>query len=313
MANGKVKEALDAILECFESGRIPEAVAYSVFPVPDLPSSKWSFLNRINIFIAGTADARGFRQWKEVGRHVKKGSKAIYILVPRIIKRENLNEKGEKEEGVTLAGFMARPVFRMEDTEGEPLDYQQIQLPPLPLIEKAKKWGICVKAIPGDHRYYGYFCQSKQEIGLATKEESVFFHELAHASHQRLAVEFEKLPSWEKEVVAELSAAALCRIVGKSTEHLGNSYRYIRHYAAEAKSSPVSACLQVLSQVEEVLNLILADAKLPLDEVLDLLPATEIACLNQAAPGGARDQWQRSRCPHDHLHGIPSMILVRQS
>ena len=37
---GKIKEALKAILNCFESGDIPEAIVYSMFPVPDLPSSK---------------------------------------------------------------------------------------------------------------------------------------------------------------------------------------------------------------------------------------------------------------------------------
>jgi hypothetical protein len=38
------------------------------------------------IFLSGTQDARGFRQWKQVGRYVRKGGKAIYILVPRITK-----------------------------------------------------------------------------------------------------------------------------------------------------------------------------------------------------------------------------------
>jgi len=260
MANG-VKEALEAILRCFESGRIPEAVAYSLFPVPNLPSSKWSFLNRINIYLSGTMDARGFRQWKEAGRHVKKGAKAIYILVPRIITRDVLNEKGEKMEENALSGFMARPVFRMEDTKGKSLDYQQIELPPLPLIEKANEWGISVKAIPGNYQLYGYFSQSGQEIGLATKEEAVFFHELAHAAHQKIRADFQKAPSWEKEVVAELSAAALCRIVGKTSKHLGNSYQYINHFAAKAGLSPVKASLEVLNEVKEVLDLILEKGK----------------------------------------------------
>ncbi len=29
-----------------------------------------------------TEDARGFRQWEKVGRRVKKGAKAFYILAP---------------------------------------------------------------------------------------------------------------------------------------------------------------------------------------------------------------------------------------
>jgi hypothetical protein len=33
----KVKETLDKILARFESGQIPEAVAYSMFPIPEIP------------------------------------------------------------------------------------------------------------------------------------------------------------------------------------------------------------------------------------------------------------------------------------
>jgi len=40
--NNKVKQVLNVILDKFKSGDIPEAVAYSVFPIPDIPSSKWS-------------------------------------------------------------------------------------------------------------------------------------------------------------------------------------------------------------------------------------------------------------------------------
>ena len=47
---------------------------------------------------------------------------------------------------------------------------------------------------------------------MATEEESIFFHELAHAAHSRLEKEFSNIESWKKEVVAELSAAVLCRL-----------------------------------------------------------------------------------------------------
>jgi len=217
----KIKEVLKSILACFESGDIPQVIAYSVFPIPNIPSSRWSLLNRTLMYISGTMDARGFRQWKEVNRYLKKGSQALYILVPRMVMREN--EEGEEEE--VLAGFMARPVFRVEDTEGELLDYQQIKLPELPLIDKANEWGIVVKAIPGNYRYYGYFSQERKEIGLASREESVFFHELAHAAHQRVPTDFKNTRYWKKEIVAELTTAVLCKVVGKTSRYLGNNYQ----------------------------------------------------------------------------------------
>jgi hypothetical protein len=251
-----VKQVLRTILGCFESGDVPRAIAYSIFPIPDLPSSKWSLMNRMFMFLSGTADARGYGQWKKVDRYVKRGAKAIYILVPRIVKRKIEGCENEQEEQV-IAGFMARPVFRVEDTEGEPLDYQHIGLPELPLIDKAKEWGVSVKAIPGNYHYFGYFSQKTMEIALATKEETVFFHELAHAAHQLAIKDFRETECWKKEIVAELAAAVLCKMVGKTSKYLGNSYTYIKRYAEKESLSPVRACLRVIGDVEKVLDLIL--------------------------------------------------------
>jgi len=149
------------------------------------------------------------------------------------------------------------PVFRVEDTEGEALDYEKIELPRLPLEEVARSWGLEVKAIPGNGEYYGYYNATRKVIGLATEDESVFFHELSHAAHDRLHT---NLPGGQdpwQEIVAELSAQALCLIVGKTSRHLGSAYRYIGKYAQELNVSPELACVKVLGEVEAVLDLIL--------------------------------------------------------
>ncbi|MBW1800236.1 MAG: hypothetical protein JRJ85_05845 [Deltaproteobacteria bacterium] len=116
-----------------------------------------------------------------------------------------------------------------------------------------------MKAIPGNYRCYGYFSPDRQEIGLATEEETVFFHEMAHAAHERPVGDFKKVLVWKKEIVAELVAAALCRMVGKTSKYLGNNHQYIRHYAEKEGLSPLKACLRGISDVEKVLNLILGD------------------------------------------------------
>jgi antirestriction protein ArdC len=254
MMNEKVKRAMETIVQRFKEGDIPEAIAFSVFPIPNIPASRWSLLNRTLMFFAGTNDARGFRQWQGIGRHVKKGSKAFTILAPRLMKKDT---EDQEEAKTILVGFLAVPVFRIEDTEGEPLDYQKIELPELPLMEVAKEWGISVKAIPGSYRYFGYFSQDRREIALATEEESVFFHELAHAAHQRILGELKKGQDWKQEIVAELAAATLCKMVGKTSKHLGNSYQYIERYAKGANLTPWQGCLKVMSDTEKVLNLIM--------------------------------------------------------
>jgi hypothetical protein len=177
-------------------------------------------------------------------------------------------------------------LWRTACFQGETLDYEQIELPELPLMERAGEWGLSVRAVPGNYQYYGYFSQDKMEIGLATKEESVFFHELAHAAHLRIAQDFKKVPSWEKEVVAELAAAALCRMTGRCSQHLGDSFQYIRHYAEEEGLSPVKACLRVINQTEAVLNIILVDT-----------PQAVITQPAQAFPYGFAERTEGSFAP----------------
>jgi antirestriction protein ArdC len=130
-------------------------------------------------------------------------------------------------------------------------------------MEVAKEWSISVKAIPGNYQYSGYFAQDRKEIGLASKEETVFFHELAHYAHQKVLGELKKGQDWRQEIVAELAAATLCRIVGKTPNHLGNNYRYIENYSNSAKLTPWQACLKVISETEKVLTLILDWKSLP--------------------------------------------------
>ena len=61
--NERIQKALNTILLKFKSGEIPQVISYAMAPVPDnIPSSKWSLLNRTLMFLAGSEDARGIRQ-----------------------------------------------------------------------------------------------------------------------------------------------------------------------------------------------------------------------------------------------------------
>ena len=272
--NTKVKDVLATILERFKSGDIPEAIALASYTVADTPSKTWSFTNRTLMFIQGTGDARGFRQWKAADRWVKKGAKAIYILVPCFNK---LEDKEDDTETSKLTYFKTAPVFAYEDTEGKPLDYTLIEIPDLPLLDVAKEWGISVKTIPGNYKYYGYFSPTKQEIALASPEETIFFHELAHAAHEKVKGKLRKGQEPIQEIVAELSAQALCNLVGKkANETFGNSFRYIERYAKSMKLSPFSACLKALSETEKVINLILQPRE-NLPQIIEETPLTIVS------------------------------------
>lgn len=252
--NDKVRNVLDNIVERFADGKtIPKAIALSMFPVSILPMNKWSLMNQIICYLTGLTDFRGFQQWREVNRFVKKGEHATYILVPRFKK----NEEENKEEKSYLIGFLVAPVFAVEQTQGEELEYQKLELPPFPLIDRAKELGVNVEVIPGNYEHYGYYSPTKNIIALASPEECVFFHELCHLADDKL----NKLKVCQdplQEIVAELGSFALCKILSlDGDKHIGTHYRYIERYAKDLGITAHSAVIRVLSRTEKVLKLIL--------------------------------------------------------
>ena len=248
------KKTLDKILDSFEAGNVPEALAIALLPKQNVPSSSWSFGNRWIQAIEGTQDSRSFLDWKKVGRYPKKGSKAIYILAPIVVTKREKNEAGREEKKTFIAGFKAQAKFRYEDTDGEPIEQTDLTPPqPPPLAEVAEEWKIKVlyEGRGGDYR--GYFVPAQNVIGLVTHDEKVWFHELAHAAHQRVSGRLKGGQDWKQEIVAELAAATLLHLYRRRTND-GQAYRYIRRYAEKAGLDAHRASLAVLKEVGLVLE-----------------------------------------------------------
>lgn len=250
-----MQSVLANILEQFKQGTIPQAIQYSMFPIPNIPSSHWSLLNKLIMYYHQTSDARGYRQWQQVNRYVLKGKTSFDIIVP-FFKKEPIADG--QEEMPILKGFCCGAVFRLEDTAGEPLDYLDLVLPNFPLLDRAKDLGIEVKAMPGNLNHYGYFDPKKSLIVVATEEESTFFHELCHVADYKLKGQLKAGQDPLQEITAELAAHALARLIGKDGDkHIGNTYRYIEHYAKELAISPYQAVLRVLNDVDVILRYLL--------------------------------------------------------
>ena len=117
--NQKARTVLDNLIEAFDNPKtLVDTITRATLIPNNSPCRNWSPANRFIVALHGTGDARGYKQWKEVDRYVKKGAKAFYILVPRIKKVED-EDSGKEEQ--KLIGFIAAPVFKIEDTDGEPL------------------------------------------------------------------------------------------------------------------------------------------------------------------------------------------------
>lgn len=235
----------------------------------NIPSRKWSLLNQFTLVLAGTSDARGIRQWAVAGRTIKKDAKAFYILVPIFINpktttvresnknsdRKNthiLTEKAKQESDPF--SFKCMPVFKIEDTEGEPLPYELIlkafDPSKLPLIKVAQSLGIKVQTALMQNAY-GSFNRTKKEIRLGTDDPLVFLHELSHAVDNELPA---KSPIYAfNEVVAELSAAFLGSLYGYPPS-LSDTRAYIETYTGRGHVAFTIA--KALRRVEEIYSFI---------------------------------------------------------
>ena len=261
----KAKASLNRIVELFKSGNIPKALAVATIPPQSgIPSARWSLSNRVLQFLADTSDARGFKQWKKAGRTVKKGARAFHILGPKARTITDTDDDGADKEKVIVTGFFAIPVFRAEDTDGDPLPYEPTTPPPL--ADVAERFGLSVSYQTFASQYYGYYQGESKRIVLATHSAQVFFHELAHAAHERVEGKLTggQVPS--QEIIAELTAATLAQMYCQDS-NLGFSYEYVKRYAKKSKKTIERACLAVINTVGCVLDEILNTQLLIKEEV----------------------------------------------
>ena len=259
-----IHNAIHHMLEMFKNGNFPQAVAFSIIRKHEddnIPSDKWSLGNRLLMKFQGTEDARGFRQWQQVNRQVKKGAKAIHIFSP-IMKKISDNDKKTDEisQKPVIIGFSPLPVFRFEDTEGEDLpsfDYSPKTYPPF--FDVAEKLGIEVTYKPLRSNYFGLYNSKYDNITLCSEDAITYYHELAHALDNRLNPDFKKFSKERKEIVAEFSAIVLCQLSGISG-YEDQSYKYIKEYCKDDKTDAaiLKSIMGVLADVEKIVDEVLS-------------------------------------------------------
>jgi hypothetical protein len=254
---------LEKVVQLFSSKQLPDLCVKVLINSPEKPSSKWSLGNQLLMLLAGTTDARGFRQWNEAGRFVVKGSKALWILgplvrkvkvEPSVLDDEHSDQTKEDVFKEILVGFRTIPVFRLEDTSGQELPAYQPRNPP-PLIEVAERFGMKVQYERLAPRMYGATDHTKKTIILASEDYDVFFHELAHAIHRTFEPKTGHGQEPEAETIAQLVAATLARLYDRPADSF--SWSYIASYAQSNNPQKVGRlCMKVLDRTKKILNLI---------------------------------------------------------
>lgn len=266
---GQAESCASRILEAFQSGRIPQALAtVFIHRNDDLPCRAWSWSNQLITALAGFDDARGFRQWLDTGRAVRKGEKAFYILAPMTKAITDKAETGEERQRVAILGFRAVPVFGREQTDivdeavwakHSELDRQAERfIEELPLIDVARSWGLTIKSYSGTAGGALGWYRRGQAIALGVENLATWAHELIHAADHRLGTLKERGQHWLSETVAELGGAILLYAAGYECEaDIGGAWKYIQAYAKENNVEPIKACTTALDRACKAVTMIL--------------------------------------------------------
>ena len=199
-----------------------------------------------------------FNRWKELGRHVKRGEKAIELCMPVNVKR-TVTEQGpdgnEAESEIAFKRFVfRRNWFMLSQTDGA-----EYQMPAIPAWDRARALAtLNVEEIPFEMlngNCQGYAKGRQIAINpLAQVPVKTTLHELAHIElgHTSEAVhDSETLPRSLKEVEAE-SVALLC------LESLGmDGAEYCRGYIQNWLSGatiPERSAQRIFSAADKILK-----------------------------------------------------------
>ena len=195
---------------------------------------EYSYHNQLLIYfrMPTASQVAGFKAWQELGRKIKKGSKAIQILAPRI----RVEKKDGKDEEV-ICNYFPVNVFDISQTEGEELpdisialkgDDQQKLLEALQNFCEVRQIKLDFKNL-GVNGLYGYSQGGKVVVSSSDSvnmKVNTLVHEIAH----ELLHHPSELSKQQKEIQAEGTAYVVCKHFGLETK----SFTYLALHEVDA-------------------------------------------------------------------------------
>jgi antirestriction protein ArdC len=188
-----------------------------------------------------------FRQAKELGAHIRKGSKGtLVVYADRITRTETAEDGQESERGIYF--MKAYPVFNVEQIEGLPPHFYAAAAPrlePARRIEAADQFFAHTGA---DIRHGGnqaYYAAQNDYVQMPPFESfqdaesycSTLAHEMTHWTKHpsRLDRDFGRRQFGDEgyareELVAEIGAAFLCCDLGITPEPRDDHAAYVGHW-----------------------------------------------------------------------------------
>lgn len=202
----------------------------------------------------------GYTRWRELGRNVIKGQKAIKVLGPRF--KKELDEATGQEQN-KLIGYILLNVFDASQTEGEPLPIDAFKLALNGESDEAELIFAWVKqlALEDDceveiafaNGANGYYAPITHNIVIDPKlstnhRAKTMAHEYVHSQEHR----FDGSTPEERECVAEGVAFIVCSFFGLDTSDY--SFEYVNSWSSDNGRSLMKFGSTIQKSANAVIN-----------------------------------------------------------
>lgn len=240
----------------------------------------YSLLNQMLLQHSG--EYATFKQWQDLGGHVRKGEKSEIVVFWKIFESKEANPDTGEIEIKKIPLLRYYNVFHISQVEGvEPLAPEQLNDEVEP-IEAGDK--IITDYITREHLNFiecksnkAYYSPSSDTVVVPLKEQfqlinewySTTFHELSHSSGHKSRLNrlqtnaiasFGSEEYSREELCAEISSATLMSIAGIETpKTFRNSTAYIQNWLQVLRNDN-KFIVSASSKAEKAVNYILAEA-----------------------------------------------------
>lgn len=269
----------DRIIEELSKGIIPwekpwtgtRAGAYN-----RISKKPYSIINQM--LLKHTGEYATFKQWQDLGGHVKKGEKSEIVVFWKIMEKEETTEDGEKEiHKIPLLRYYN--VFHISQVEGvKPLTEPFTEVQPIVAGDKLITDYITREKIhfneqASNNAYYQPSTDSivvpmKQQFQVVNEYYSTTFHEITHSTGHK--TRFDRLQTGQiaafgseeyskEELVAEIGSATLMNLLGIETvKTFRNTTAYIQSWLNVLKNDN-KFIVSASSKAEKAVNFILGE------------------------------------------------------
>lgn len=249
-----------------ELGKLEDAASWQAFLRAQARFHRYSYANTLLILRQRPAASAvaGFATWRALGRSVRRGERAIWIVAPVFERRGPAAER-------RVVGFRRVAVFDVSQTDGAELTVccsplQGADPPGLfaRLVEVAQALGFAVELADLEPGCYGDCTYGLRRIRVSrsasgAQAAKTLAHELAHACLHEHAPD-RALAELEAESVAYIC----CQVMGLDTGQY--SFGYLATWAggtAEAQSALRTSCRRIASTAERLLGLLESSDEVP--------------------------------------------------